>query len=71
MYKNLKLALREEGHTQEKIAEEYLGISKKSLCNKIAGRNDFTLSEFKMLCILLHKYEPMWLFQAGEEQEIA
>ena len=60
-YKNLENALRNEGITQKKVAE-VIGVSEKSVFNKIKGDTPFSVPEFKKICVMLPKYNPDWLF---------
>lgn len=59
-YKNLENALHNEGITQRKLAE-ILGISEKSVFNKLKGKRPFTVPEFRKICELLPKYGKDWL----------
>lgn len=59
-YKNLENALHNEGITQRKLAE-ILGISEKSVFNKLKGKCPFTVPEFRKICELLPKYGKDWL----------
>ena len=60
-YKNLETALRNEGISQTKLAE-ILGISEKSVYNKINGKSEFTITEYRKVCTILSKYSKEWLF---------
>lgn len=60
-YKNLENALRNEGISQKKLAE-ILGVSEKSVYNKISGKSEFTVPEYRKICTILPKYSREWLF---------
>ncbi len=62
MYKNLEAVLRTKNISNKQFAD-ILGISEKSVTNKISGRTDFTLPEFQKTCILLKEYDSNWLFE--------
>ncbi|MCI9641225.1 MAG: DNA-binding protein [Eubacterium sp.] len=61
MYKNLSDVLKAEGITQKEYGV-LLGISEKSITNKISGVTEFTYSEFKKTMLLLKKYNADFLF---------
>ena len=65
MYKNLISVLRAKGISNRQLAE-ILGISEKSVNNKLNGRTDFTLPEFQKICILLKEYDGAWLFEKSK-----
>ena len=60
-YRNLETALQNEGITLKRLAE-HLGISEKSVFNKVKGKSPFTVPEYRKVCLLLHKYDRDWLF---------
>lgn len=62
MYNNLSCTLKAEGITQKDYAL-VLGISEKSVTNKISGETEFTYSEFKKTVLLLRKYSAEFLFE--------
>lgn len=66
MYKNLISVLRAKSISNKQLAT-VLGISEKSVDNKISGRTDFTLPEFQKTCILLKEYDGSWLFEKSKE----
>ena len=66
MYKNLAAVLKSKNITNKQLAT-VLGISEKSVDNKLAGRTDFTLSEYQKTCILLKEYDGNWLFEKVKE----
>lgn len=61
MFKNLSDALKAEGITRQQYGV-LLGISEKSVTNKISGTTEFTYSEFKKTTLLLKKYNADFLF---------
>lgn len=62
MYKNLREALTSERITLKGYAE-FLGVSEKSVQNKINQETDFTYPEYRKTCkFLLPKYSPDYLF---------
>lgn len=62
MLKNLQSALRAKGMDNKKYAS-FLGISEKSVYNKITGETDFTLSEIiKTGEFLFPQYKLEYLF---------
>lgn len=66
MYKNLREALRAENITIKGYSE-FLGVSEKTVTNKINQETEFTLSEFRKTCnYLLSKYSPDYLFASDQ-----
>ncbi len=61
VFKNLSDALKAEGITRQEYGV-LLGISEKSVTNKISGTTEFTYSEFKKTALLLKKYNADFLF---------
>lgn len=61
MYKNLADILRAEG-ISKRAYSSFLGISEKSVDNKIDGKTDFTLPEFQKTMLLLRKYNADFVF---------
>lgn len=61
MFKNLSDVLKAEGITRREYGD-ILGISEKSVTNKISGDTEFTYSEFKKTAVLLKKYNTDFLF---------
>lgn len=62
VYKNLREVLRAENITI-KTYSEFLGVSEKTVNNKINQETEFTLPEFQKTCnFLLPKYSPSYLF---------
>lgn len=47
-YKKFKGWIRENGLSYQEIAD-FLGVNLTTICNKINGKSDFTLSEIKAL----------------------
>lgn len=69
MLSNLRTALSHERYTARFMAD-YLGISEKSVSNKLQGKTEFNLSEYQKLCKLLPKYSASWLFYDAEKGEV-
>lgn len=67
MFDNLRIALRKRGIYIKQYAE-ILGISEKTIQNKLAGKTDFTYPEFKKTCALLFEYNPDYLFAKETEE---
>ena len=65
MYKNLTSVLKSKNITNKQLAT-VLGISEKSVDNKLNGRTDFTLPEYQKTCILLKEYDGDWLFEKAK-----
>lgn len=62
MYSNLRNALYQKGITQKQYAV-FLGVSEKTIQNKMKGVTEFTYREFKKTCsILLPEYNADYLF---------
>ena len=62
MYKNLRDTLTIKGISVKSYAE-FLGISEKSVLNKIKEDTDFTYPEYRKTCqFLLPEYSPDYLF---------
>lgn len=55
--KKIKMALYERGITQAQLAK-LLGLSEKSLSNKMLGQHEFTWAEIKALCQLFDVQNP-------------
>lgn len=67
MYKNLKTALITKGISIKKYAE-FLGVTEKTVQNKLKGTRDFTYPEFKNTCTLLFpEYSADYLFAVEDE----
>ena len=63
MYINLRNVLHQKRITIKQYAE-FLGITEKSIQNKLNGLTDFTYSEFKKTCtLLLPEYNADFLFE--------
>lgn len=56
VFENLSNTLKAEGITQKEYGN-LLGITEKSVTNKINGTTEFTYSEFKKTALLLRKYK--------------
>lgn len=65
MYRNLTSVLKSKNITNKQLAT-VLGISEKSVDNKLNGRTDFTLPEYQKTCILLKEYDGDWLFERAK-----
>ena len=62
VYKNLREVLRAENITLKSYSE-FLGVSEKTVTNKINQETEFSLPEFQKTCnFLLPKYSPDYLF---------
>lgn len=61
MLGNVQRALQQKGLTVRQYAE-FLGVSEKTAHNKLAGKTDFTYSEFEKTCALLFEYNADYLF---------
>lgn len=63
MYSNLHNALKTKGISIKKYAE-FLGVTEKTVQNKIRGETEFTLSEVdKTLCFIFPEYNLSFLFK--------
>ena len=59
---NLRQALMRKNISVKSYAE-FLGVSEKTVQNKLRGKTDFSLSEFQKTCnILFPEYNPNYLF---------
>lgn len=68
---NLRDALRRKNITLKAYAE-FLGVTEKTLQNKINGKTDFSYMEFKRTCdLLLPEYNPAYLFAADDDSKSA
>lgn len=65
MFKNLDNTLKAENITKKEYAV-FLGISEKSVKNKINGDTDFTYPEFVKTMVLLKKYSADFVFAESE-----
>lgn len=72
MYKNLEAILNSKGITKKQLGI-LLGISEKSVNNKINGITDFTYTEFKKVMTLLNEFNADYVFATtklgGEEHD--
>lgn len=69
MFKNLKEALRTKGITLKSYAE-FLGVTEKTLQNKLNGITEFTFSEVeKTTRILFTEFKWDYLFSKEENKE--
>ena len=55
MFKNIYIEMAANNRMTQKQLAKLLGISEKSMTNKIYGRTEFTLSEIKKICSLFGK----------------
>lgn len=66
MYKNLVKILNEKKITMKAYAE-FLGVTEKTVQNKIKGKTEFTLSEATKTCtIICPEYKMDYVFAADE-----
>lgn len=73
MFINLKSTLQQKRISIKQYAE-FLGVTEKTVQNKINGSTDFTYPEFKKTCtLLLPEYNPDYLFatEADPSQKTA
>ena len=69
MYTNLRSALRKKNISQREYAE-FLGLTEKSVQNKLNGTTDFTYPEFRKTCkFLLPEFSPDFLFASEKDAE--
>lgn len=61
MYNNLAEILKRKGITNKTFAD-YLGVTEKSVWNKIQGKTEFTLSEALKTCALMPEYKMDFVF---------
>jgi len=61
MYKNLEAILMAKGITKKQLSI-ILGISEKSVNNKINGITDFTYTEFRKIMTMLNEYNADYVF---------
>lgn len=66
MYKNLMEILKRKGITNKTYAD-YLGISEKTVWNKLQGKTEFTLGEALKTCVLMPEYKMDYIFTAEEQ----
>ncbi len=67
MFSNLKAELARHNIKSKELATA-LGVSEKTVSNKLYGRSEFTLSEINAISILLPDCELSYLFQKSEEE---
>jgi len=69
MYSNLKYVLYQKNIAIKQYAE-FLGVSEKTVQNKLQGITDFTYPEFKKTCtLLLPEYNADYLFTEDNVQQ--
>lgn len=61
MHENLKTVLHRRNITLKQYVD-FIGVSEKTVWNKLKGNNDFTVPEFKKTCVLLPKFNADYLF---------
>lgn len=66
MYPNLEQAMNRK-HITHKMLAAILGVSSKTLQNKMQGRTDFTLPEAQTILELFPQYKLSYLFERNEE----
>ena len=69
MFANLRTALHQKGISIKRYAE-ILGVTKKTVENKLSGISEFTYSEYKKTCTLLFEYNADYLFTKIEKDEL-
>ena len=62
MYKNLVEILKRKGITNKAYAD-YLGITEKTVWNKLQGKTEFTLGEALKTCALMPEYKMEYLIK--------
>ncbi len=68
---NLREALRRKNISLKAYAE-FLGITEKTLQNKMSEKTDFSYVEFKRTCdLLLPEYNPNYLFATDNDPKTA
>lgn len=68
MYTNLRTVLHQKGITVKGYAS-FLGVSEKTVQNKLGGITDFTYPEFLRTCTLLSEYNADYLFTECERSD--
>lgn len=67
MYKNLVRILGEKKITMKAYAE-FLGVSEKTVQNKVYGRSEFTLGEATKTCLIIcPEYKMEYVFERAED----
>lgn len=67
MYKNLIKILKDKKITMKAYAD-FLGVTEKTVQNKIQGKTEFTLSEATKTCVIIcPEYKMDFVFAAAEE----
>lgn len=61
MYRNLEAILISKGITKKQLSV-ILGVSEKSVNNKINGITDFTYTEFRKIMTVLNEYNADYVF---------
>lgn len=69
MFRNLVKEMRSKGVTYGNLAK-VLGVSEKTVWNKLSGQTDFTLAEVRIICeTLFPEFRMDYLFRVFEENE--
>lgn len=68
MYKNLKDVLYQERISLKQYGD-ILGVTEKTVANKLKGITDYTYPEFLKTCALLSKYRADYLFAEYPDQQ--
>ncbi|MDD3137575.1 MAG: helix-turn-helix transcriptional regulator [Lachnospiraceae bacterium] len=69
MYRNLIEVLNKKGITMKAYAE-LLGVTEKTIQNKIQGKTDFTLEEVKKTCnIVCSEYRMEYVFSTDNNSK--
>lgn len=66
MFENLRTVILSEGFSFHGFSE-ILGISEKTLSNKLNGTTEFTFSELKKILSIFNKYSKEYLFKQKED----
>lgn len=66
MYKNLVEILKRKGITNKAYAD-YLGITEKTVWNKLQGKTEFTLGEALKTCALMPECKMDYVFAMEEK----
>lgn len=70
MYKNLARILQDKKITMKAYAE-FLGVSEKTIQNKMNGKTDFTLTEALKTCnIICREYNMDFVFERTEDTAV-
>lgn len=67
MFKNLKRLMAEKNLSVQNL-QDLLGVSEKTIRNKLAGVTEFTWSEIKKIKAIFPEYDISYLFYKSEEE---